>query len=139
MGMPFEDLTQEGNTGLMKAAERFDPARGNRFSTHAIWWIRPAIGRAIEDKDRAVRLPMHTGEKARKAARVRNEFSAKLGRQPTDEEVAERLGWTAREVRALAGLLLDVFGLDRPVGAEKTQGSSASSLRTRKLRRCPRR
>src|SRR3712207_4841057 len=118
MGLPFEDLIQEGNIGLMKAADRFDPELGNCFSTYAVWWIRQAIGRAIEDKGRAIRLPAHTGEKARRAARARNELSARLGREPKDEEVAERLGWGVSEVRALSGLLAEVLSLDRPVGAK---------------------
>jgi RNA polymerase primary sigma factor len=123
MGLPFEDLIQEGNIGLMKAAQRFDPDRGNRYSTYAIWWIRQAIGRAIEDKGRAIRLSAHAQGKVRKAVRTRNELSATLGREPADEEVAERLGWTVGEVRTLSGLLPDVFSLDQLVGAE--DGSAA--------------
>jgi RNA polymerase primary sigma factor len=115
MGLPFEDLIQEGNPGLIKAAERFDPDRGNRFSTYATWWIRQAIGRAFDDKGRAIRLPVHTGEKARKTARTHNELSAQLGREPTHEEVAEKLGWSVGEVSAAIELLADVASLDRPV------------------------
>ena len=118
MGLPFEDVIQEGNLGLIMAAERFDPELGNRFSTYAIWWIRQAIGRAIEDKGRAIRVSAHVQGKVRKATRTRNELSATLGREPADEEVAERLGWTVGEVQTLSGLHLDVLSLDRLVGAE---------------------
>ena len=118
-GLPFLDLIQEGNLGLMKAAEKFEPDRGFKFSTYATWWIRQSITRAIADQGRTIRIPVHLVESINRVKKTAGELLRRTGREPTAEEIAAQLDMEPARVRELIQLAQDPISLETPVGEEE--------------------
>ena len=118
-GLHFFDLVQEGNIGLIKAVEKFEYRKGFKFSTYATWWIRQAITRSISDQARTIRVPVHMIEQINKVVRESRQLMQKLGREPTDEEIAQQLGWPVSRVKQVKNVAREPISLETPIGEEE--------------------